>query len=42
MDALPVCRCVHHVRIWYLQRPEEAIGSPEPAVAYGCETPYRC
>lgn len=38
--ALHVCMSVHHVHLWCLRRPEEAIGYP--GITDGCELPCGC
>lgn len=37
--VLSKCKFLHHVGVWYLQWPEEGIGSPGTGVAEGCEPP---
>lgn len=42
MSVLPDCVSVHHVCIWYLQRPEETVDPLEYGVTEGCELPCPC
>lgn len=40
VNALHACIFVHHVHLWCLRRPEEAIGYP--GIMDGCESPHGC
>ena len=42
MGVFFLCTSVYHVRAWYLQRPEEGIGSPRTTVTNCYEQLYGC
>lgn len=36
MCGVPACMSLHHMRVWYPQKPEEGVGSPGTGVTDSC------
>ena len=42
MEVLPACMSPHHVRVWYVQRPERPVRPPETGIKDNCRWSCGC